>query len=222
MIETFWTTLLIISIIFFFWALPIRIGIKIAKRKNISPLWMWFGIHPIFGWFTLLVLNSAKPRKICPNCKEKIKKHAKICPYCLSEQEWEISNNPIKKKQTKLTTKLVVSVIIIILITPYFYFYFTSNPTTESWAYQNGISKAKNNYELVKLLEQPIIPGEIISQSSRLTDGVKTKKIEIELDGNKSSGILIIKVVKDGEKWEFKKLYFEESNSNKTLNLLKN
>lgn len=221
MLESIWTILLIISIIFFLWVLPIYLGIKIAKRKNISPLWMWFAIHPVFGWIAVLVLNSAKTRKICPNCKETLKSHAKICPYCLTEQEIELPNSN-EKKQTKLTTKLVISAIIITLITPYFYFYFTETPTSESWAYQNGINKAKNHYELIELLEEPIIPGEIISQSSSWSDGVEIVKIEIKLDGNKSSGILFIKANKNGEKWEFENLKFEEDNSNKTINLLKN
>ena len=47
-------------------------------------------------------------------------------------------------------------------------------------------------------------------------------KIEIKLDGNKGSGILFIKANKNGEKWEFENLKFEEDNSNKTINLLKN
>jgi hypothetical protein len=66
------------------WVLPIWLGLRAARRNNRSGLWMWFGVHPIGGWITFAVLASLPPLKMCPQCGEKAKAHAKICPYCMS------------------------------------------------------------------------------------------------------------------------------------------
>ena len=67
------------------WIFPIVLGIKEAKSKNYSPAWMWFGIHPVTGWIAYFVLKSKAPVRECPRCAEKVKAHAKVCPYCLHE-----------------------------------------------------------------------------------------------------------------------------------------
>ena len=217
--ETFWTVFLIISLIFFLWVLPIKLGIDIAKKKNISPLWMWFGIHPFFGWIAVLVLNSVKPRKICPNCEERIKKHAKICPYCLTEQEMDIDGG-VGTEDNKISNKLIIGALVLILLTPYFYFYFKATPPSKSWVYQNAIENARRNPDLIKLIGEPVEVGEIISHSSSWVDGKKYKKLQIDIQGNKSKGVLIIKARKNGETWEFETLRFEEENKNESINLI--
>ena len=65
-----------------FWVLPIVGGLRAARRKNRSPHWMWFGIHPIGGFIAWGVLAAAKPLKECPKCAETLKVHARVCPYC--------------------------------------------------------------------------------------------------------------------------------------------
>lgn len=66
------------------WVLPIWLGLRAARRNSRSGLWMWFGVHPIGGWIAFAVLASLPPLKMCPQCGEKAKAHAKICPYCMS------------------------------------------------------------------------------------------------------------------------------------------
>lgn len=66
------------------WVLPIWLGLRAAHRNNRSGLWMWFGVHPMGGWIAFAVLASLPPLKMCPQCGEKAKAHAKICPYCMS------------------------------------------------------------------------------------------------------------------------------------------
>jgi hypothetical protein len=45
------------------WILPIVLGIRAARRKGISPHWMWFGVHPLGGWLAFLILRfGARPR----------------------------------------------------------------------------------------------------------------------------------------------------------------
>ena len=75
--------LLILSVIVgIFWVLPIILGIQAAQRKNYSPHWMWFGIHPIAGWIACIVLLCLPSRIRCPNCGGYVKVYFRICPYC--------------------------------------------------------------------------------------------------------------------------------------------
>jgi hypothetical protein len=67
-----------------FWVLPIWLGLRAARRNKRSGLWMWFGVHPLGGWITFAVLASLPPLKVCSQCGEKAKAHARICPFCLT------------------------------------------------------------------------------------------------------------------------------------------
>jgi len=57
-------------------------GVRMAKRKNRSPHWMWFALHPLGLLIVLIVLAAVKPLKVCPECAESVKGYARICPYC--------------------------------------------------------------------------------------------------------------------------------------------
>jgi hypothetical protein len=70
-----------------FWILPITIGVRIARCKNLSPLWMLFGICPLGGWLACLVLALAKGKVACANCGGYVKPNFRQCPYCSSPIE---------------------------------------------------------------------------------------------------------------------------------------
>ena len=70
------------AIITAFWVLPIMLGVRCAKRKNYSPAWMCFGIHPLGGWIAFIVLSCLPARIQCPNCGGFVQVNFKICPYC--------------------------------------------------------------------------------------------------------------------------------------------
>lgn len=78
------TGVLIVLIVLALWVPPIILGVRVARRKNRSAQWMWFGVHPMLGWIAFAVLASLPPLKECSQCAEKVKAHAKICPYCLT------------------------------------------------------------------------------------------------------------------------------------------
>lgn len=108
-----------------FWVLPIWLGLRAARRNNRSCHWMWFGFHPIGGWITFAVLASLPPLRICPQCGEKSKSHAKVCPYCMSQFEVQSQAAVIQavevriSKSTKekpLQTSLLVARIIVSII----------------------------------------------------------------------------------------------------------
>jgi hypothetical protein len=60
----------------------IVLGVKIAKRKNRSPHWMWFAIHPLGLLITLIVMACLSPLKRCPQCAQTTEQNARLCPFC--------------------------------------------------------------------------------------------------------------------------------------------
>lgn len=94
--------LMFIAVIFVFWVLPICLGLKWAKIKGVSKLWMLFGIHPFMGWIAFLILKyGIDPRKQCEKCKESIKIEAQICRYCGNQMTEEDINLAIKEFENR-------------------------------------------------------------------------------------------------------------------------
>ena len=77
----------IMAILFFLillgvWAALIVFGIKAAKKKNRSPQWMWFGIHPMGALVVFIVMMALEPLKLCPQCARHSPPGARLCPFC--------------------------------------------------------------------------------------------------------------------------------------------
>jgi hypothetical protein len=64
------------------WVVPIHFGVRIAKSKGYSPHWMWFGVYPITGWITWLVLACLPQRHPCSTCGSFLGPRYRVCPYC--------------------------------------------------------------------------------------------------------------------------------------------
>jgi hypothetical protein len=60
----------------------IVLGVTIAKRKNRSPHWMWFAVHPLGLLITLIVMASLSPLKRCSQCAQTTQTQARLCPFC--------------------------------------------------------------------------------------------------------------------------------------------
>ena len=60
----------------------IVLGVKLAIRKNRSPHWMWFAIHPVGLLVTLIVMACLSPLKRCPQCRQTTPEHARLCGFC--------------------------------------------------------------------------------------------------------------------------------------------
>jgi hypothetical protein len=67
------------------WVLPITLGIHQARKKNYSPLWMLFGIHPLGGWIAFIVLACLPPRVQCRNCGGFVAINFRVCPFCRAD-----------------------------------------------------------------------------------------------------------------------------------------
>jgi hypothetical protein len=60
----------------------ILLGVNLAKRKNRSPHWMWFAVHPMGLFITLIVMACLPPLRRCPNCGQASNQHARLCGFC--------------------------------------------------------------------------------------------------------------------------------------------
>ena len=60
----------------------IVLGVTIAKRKNRSPHWMWFAIHPMGLLITLIVMACLPQLRRCPNCGNASNQQARLCGFC--------------------------------------------------------------------------------------------------------------------------------------------
>ena len=60
----------------------IVLGVNLAKRKNRSPHWMWFAIHPMGLLITLIIMACLSPLKRCPRCQQTSPQHARLCAFC--------------------------------------------------------------------------------------------------------------------------------------------
>ncbi len=60
----------------------IVLGVKTAKRKNRSPHWFWFAVHPVGLIITLIVMAALSPLKRCPRCAQTSPQGARLCGFC--------------------------------------------------------------------------------------------------------------------------------------------
>lgn len=60
----------------------IVLGVNMAKRKNRSPHWFWFAVHPVGLLITLIVMACLSPLQRCPNCQQASHAHARLCGFC--------------------------------------------------------------------------------------------------------------------------------------------
>ena len=64
------------------WISLVVFGIKAAIKKNRSPHWMWFGVHPIGALIVFIVMMCLEPLAVCPQCARPSPSAARLCPYC--------------------------------------------------------------------------------------------------------------------------------------------
>ena len=72
----------IVFILLGVWTCLIVFGIKAAKKKNRSPHWMWFGVHPMGALVVFIIMMVIEPLKLCPRCARPTPAGAQVCPYC--------------------------------------------------------------------------------------------------------------------------------------------
>ncbi len=64
------------------WVLPVVLGVRWARRKGYSTLWMLFGLHPIGAWIVAAVMQLLPPRVRCSSCHQPFDQRFVRCPFC--------------------------------------------------------------------------------------------------------------------------------------------
>jgi hypothetical protein len=75
------------SLLYPLWIYPVLHGVEAAKRNGVSPNWMWFGIHPLFGWITYLIIR-ANSRQMAP----RLQTPAFVVPLAVKAQSAHVSS----------------------------------------------------------------------------------------------------------------------------------
>jgi uncharacterized Tic20 family protein len=64
------------------WIAAIVLGVKAARRKGISPHWMWFGIHPLGAMIACPIIMWGVKARVCAKCGTPVPKGFTYCSSC--------------------------------------------------------------------------------------------------------------------------------------------
>lgn len=82
LLTVFLPLAVMLGVLLLFWALPVYLGVRWARAKGYSPLWMLFGLHPVGAWIAAAVMGSLPARAQCLNCRAFVREDFALCPYC--------------------------------------------------------------------------------------------------------------------------------------------
>lgn len=93
------------------WVTPVVLGVRWARRKGVSPHWMWFGLHPLSGWIAFLVIRYRVKSSICASCGKSVPQTARFCPHCqapteVAERQFRWSRNEAACSKCRAWVKL--------------------------------------------------------------------------------------------------------------------
>jgi hypothetical protein len=197
--------LLIIAI----WIVPIPLGIKKAKQKELSPHWMWFGIFPIYGWLVFLILCLVPKTKRCKNCGEKNKLYAKTCQRCnnVFEESTIVEYKPETKKRRIIKIISIIGSIIIFII---IMFVFIGGTFKNSEIYKLSLETLNNNAQAQMILNKEINSSGFISGSISTSGSSGNANLSFSVTGSTGKVKVYVIGIKEFDKWKIMKLYIKD------------
>jgi len=194
--------IIILLIIFIIWILPIIIGVKIAKKKHISPHFMWIGILPIWGLIVMTIICLLPELKICSKCTEKNKKYARYCQKCNNEfEESSITSPPNKltKKQLVFRVCIIGGAIIVFFFS---LFILLQSIFKSSEIYKMTFEEIAINMELIEIIGDQVKQKGFISGSISTSGNSGNANISFKVTG--SNGMFRIHVIgiKEFDTWK--------------------
>lgn len=222
-IEMLVIVLLFILVI---WVGPIIAGTIIAKRKNRSPHWFWFGIWPGLGFWIFIIMLFLEPLAICEECNMKIPKYAKLCPYCSKETQMKSKNSEeikkIKKQDNKFLAVALITVFILFICFGCCLFVSVSKSFKSCEPYEYSIKMIENNPEIMKYLGENYKQIGIVSGSISTNDDLTGKaEISYKLKGKNGISKVYVKAEKENGVWLYQKInFYKEKRNSNSINLL--
>lgn len=219
------------SIVFFIifvllWIGPIIGGVIVAKKKNRSPHWFWFGIWPGVGMWMLIIFLFLKPVEICENCKKKIPADAKVCPYCAKETSLSTKTkeelDTLKKKQNKKILVIVIIVVAIFAIFCTVMFISIGGVFKNSIPYKHSIELIESNEVIKDYLGTEYKQTGMMSGSiSASGDASGKATFSYKLKSKNGVSIVYIDAYKENGVWNYNKInFYKERKSSDVINLL--
>ncbi|MCR5607045.1 MAG: hypothetical protein K6F69_09570, partial [Treponema sp.] len=105
------------------WLIPLVLDIILLINKNRSLAWLFLLVFPGINFWGLLILFLVKPLKTCNNCKRKIQKDARVCPYCATAFGDVLkTQKDIKLEKRKQFKKIIFSIVGVLCICSVFIF----------------------------------------------------------------------------------------------------
>ncbi|MCQ2596191.1 MAG: cytochrome c oxidase assembly factor Coa1 family protein [Treponemataceae bacterium] len=208
------------------WITPIVAGIIVAKRKNRSPHWFWFGLWPGAGGIVFVIMLILKPLEICSNCGKKIPRESIVCPFCgketLLSSATEEEKKALKKRQNKKTliTALIVVLIFAVLLT--FVFLSVKQAFKTCEPYKHSIELIENNSEIMDYIgsnyKQTGMMAGSISTNSNLTGKAA---ISYKIKGANGVSRVYVEAEKENGVWKYKEInFYKVSNTPEVIDLL--
>jgi hypothetical protein len=191
------------------WIVPIPLGIKKAKQKELSPHWMWFGILPVYGWLVFLILSLVPKTKKCKNCGEKNKLYAKTCQRCNNtfEESTVIEYKPETKKRKIIKIISIISSIIILFI---LMFVFIGGTFKNSEIYKLSLETLNNDAQAQMVLNKEINSSGFISGSISTSGSSGNANLSFSVTGSTGKVKVYVIGIKEFDKWRIIKLYIKD------------
>jgi hypothetical protein len=194
--------IIIFLVVFIIWVLPIIIGVKMAKKKHISPHLMWIGILPMWGLVVMTIICLLPELKVCSKCGEKNKKYAKYCQRCNNEfEESSIATPPNKltKKQAIFRIGMIGGAIIVFCVS---FFVLMQNIFKASEVYKMAFEEMAINVELKEVIGDQIRQKGFISGSISTSGNSGNANMSFRVTS--SNGIFRIHVIgiKEFDTWK--------------------
>jgi hypothetical protein len=200
--------IIILLIVFIIWILPIIIGVKMAKKKHLSPHLMWIGILPMWGLVIMIIICLLPELKLCSKCDEKNKKYAKYCQRCNNEfEESSITAPPNKltKKQVVFRACMIGGAIIVFCFS---FFILLQNIFKTSDIYKMAFEEMAINMELKEII------GDQIKQKGFISGSISTSgssgNANMSFRVTSSNGLFRINVIgeKEFDTWKITNFNF--------------
>lgn len=217
---------LFFTIFFILWIGPIIAGVIVAKKKNRSPHWFWFGIWPGIGLWVFIIMLILKSLEVCESCNKTIPNGAKVCPYCgketmlASKTTEEIKT--IKKRENKKIIITVFTVLLIIFILVAGIFIFVGIAFKNSEPFKHSIELIENNSEIMEYIGNDYKQtGMILGSINVSGDSTGNASIMYKIKGKNGISRIYVKAEKENGIWIYQKiLFYKKLGSTDVIDLL--
>jgi len=201
--------LLWLLLILTIWIVPVPLGIKKAKQKELSPHWMWFGIFPIYGWLVFFILCWVPKTKKCANCGEKNKLYARTCQRC--NNAFEESTIIEYKPKTKISRIIkIVSIISSIISLFIIMFVLIDGTFKNSEIYKLSLETLNNNAQAQMILNKEVNSSGFISGSISTSGSSGNANLSFSVTGSTGKVKVYVTGIKEFDEWKIMKLYIKD------------